>query len=89
MKKINNFFEIYRRIKDIVRGIQIGVDGYDFEIGEISIGSGGDYALVAIDYMNYGEVLTKYIQVPYNILETGHGIDKYIREQIINFNIPF
>lgn len=89
MKKIDNFFEIYKRINDMVRAIQVGVDGYDFEIGDISKGSRGDYVLVAINYMNYGEVLTKYIQIPYNILETGHGIDKYIREQITNFDCPF
>lgn len=89
MKKINNFFEIYNRIKDIVRAIQVGVNGYDFELGEVSIGSGGNYVFVPINYMNYGEELTQYIKIPYDILETGNGIDKFIREQIKYFYCPF
>ena len=89
MKKVDNFFEIYKRINDIVRAIQVGVDGYDFKVGDITPGVEGDYAFVGINYINYEEELTKYIKIPYEVLEKGNGMDKFIREQITNFDIPF
>ena len=89
MKKIDNFFEIYRRIKDIVSAIKVGVNGYDFQVGDITPGTEGGYAFVGINYVNFGEEMTKYIQIPYDVLEKGNGIDKFIREQITDFGCQF
>lgn len=89
MKKIDNFFEIYRRIKDIVCAIKVGVNGYDFQVGDITPGVEGDYAFVGINYINFGEELTHYIKIPYNVLIKGNGMEKFIREQIKYFGCPF
>ena len=89
MKKIDNFFEIYKRINDIVRAIQVEVDVYDFKIEDISKGQYNTYALVTINYTNYGKELTKHVEIPYEVLEKGNGMEKFIREQINDFDCPF
>lgn len=87
---INNFFEIYDTIQEIGRRILNGVIEFG-SVGKIMPGSDGDYAFVDLNYEKYGEELTKNIHIPYELLEKKNktAIDKFIREQITNFYIPF
>ena len=88
--KVKNFFEIYDTIQEIGRRILNGVIEFG-SVGSISPGSDGDYAFVDLNYHKYGEELTKNIRIPYELLEKKNksAIDRFIREQITNFNIPF
>ena len=50
-----------------------------------------DYFLVELNYRDFGEDLTKDIKIPFELFEKKNKtlVDKFIREQITNFNIPF
>lgn len=87
---IKNFFEIYDTIQEIGRRILNGVNEFG-SVGSITPGSDGDYAFVDLNYEKYGEELTKNIHIPYELLEKKNktAIDRFIREQITNFNTPF
>ena len=86
--KVKNFFEIYINIQEIGKRILNGVNEFG-SVGSITPGSNGYYAFVDLNYEKYGEELTKNIHIPYEILETKNGIDKFVREQITNFYCPF
>ena len=84
---VKDFFKIYTNIKEIVRSILSGVK-QSGKVGEISDNPSGMYAFVEIIYFDCGEELTKNIKIPYSVLSTGNGRQKYIAEQITNFNKP-
>ena len=85
---IKNFLEIYNTIQNIGTQILHGVN-QSGSIGEIWKGR-DDYFLVELNYRDFGEDLTKDIKIPFEILEKKNktAIDRFIREQITNFNTP-
>ncbi|MCH5167365.1 MAG: hypothetical protein J1F35_05670 [Erysipelotrichales bacterium] len=86
---IKNFLEIYNIIQNIGTQILHGVN-QSGSIGEIWKGK-YDYFLVELNYRDFGEELTKNIKIPFELFEKKNktAIDRFIREQISNFNTPF
>ena len=82
---VNDFVRIYSLIENIVRRILQGVDCRG-SLGGITDNPSNEHVMVEIVFFNWGHENSTYIYIPYKLLSTGNGVDKFIRQEITKFN---
>lgn len=82
---IKDFIRIYDTLKHVSRAILEGSDHHG-HLGDITVNEEKQYVQFELIFRAWGYDNSKYIDIPFKVLSTGNGLDKFVRQEIRNFN---
>lgn len=82
---IKDFIRIYDTLKHVSKSILEGV-GRRGHLGDITVNEEKQYVQFELVFQDWGYDNSKWINIPFKVLSTGNGLDKFVRNEIRNFN---